>query len=70
MLFAGRIIDKLGTKKGYTWAIIIWSIGAIIHALAIPIGNGFISALGWIGIAVVPVSVLGFMFSTSYTRYW
>ncbi len=63
MLFAGRIIDKLGTKKGYTWAIILWSIGAIIHALAIPIGEGLMSTLGWIGIAAVPVSVLGFMFS-------
>ncbi len=63
MLFAGRIIDKLGTKKGYTWAIIIWSIGAMIHALAIPIGEGIASVLGWIGIAAVPVSVLGFMFA-------
>ena len=33
MLFAGRIIDKLGTKKGFAWAISIWSIGAILHAL-------------------------------------
>ncbi|MBL0269632.1 MAG: MFS transporter [Chitinophagaceae bacterium] len=63
MLFAGRIIDKMGTKKGYTWAIIIWSIGAIIHALAIPIGEGLISGIGWIGIAALPVSVVGFMFS-------
>lgn len=61
MLFAGRIIDKLGTKKGYTWAIIIWSFGAIIHAFAIPIGNGFSNILGWFGIAAIPVSVLGFM---------
>ncbi len=36
MLFAGRIIDKLGTKKGYAWAIVIWSIGAIIHSQAEP----------------------------------
>lgn len=63
MLFAGRIIDKLGTKKGYTWAIIIWSIGAIIHALAIPIGQGASAVLGWVGIAAIPVSVLGFMVS-------
>lgn len=63
MLFAGRIIDKMGTKKGYTWAIIIWSIGAIIHALAIPIGEGLISGIGWIGLAAVPVSVMGFIFS-------
>ncbi|MEO6521719.1 MAG: MFS transporter [Mucilaginibacter sp.] len=63
MLFAGRIIDKLGTKKGYAWAIILWSVGAIIHALAIPIGEKLSFLLGWIGIATVPVSILGFMFS-------
>jgi ACS family hexuronate transporter-like MFS transporter len=63
MLFAGRIIDILGTKKGYTWAIIIWSIGAIVHALAIPIGTVMSAALGWIGIVSVPISVLGFMIS-------
>ena len=63
LLFAGRIIDKLGTKKGYAWAIILWSIGAIVHALAIPIGELLISSLGWIGLAAVPVSVVGFIFS-------
>jgi len=62
MLFAGRIIDKLGTKKGYAWAIIIWSVGAIIHALALPIGEGLTALLGWAGIATFSVSVLGFMF--------
>lgn len=61
MLFAGRIIDKLGTKKGYSWAIIIWSIGAVIHAFAIPMGEGLMSILGWFGIAAMPVSVLGFI---------
>jgi MFS transporter, ACS family, hexuronate transporter len=63
MLFAGRIIDRLGTKKGYAWAIIIWSFGAIIHAFAIPMGEGLMYVLGWFGIAVMPVSVLGFMIS-------
>lgn len=63
MLFAGRIIDKLGTKNGYTLAIIIWSIGAIIHALAIPIGESIAAVLGWMGIVALPVSVLGFMFA-------
>ncbi len=61
MLFAGRLIDKLGTKKGFAWAITIWSIGAVMHALAIPIGEGITTALGWIGIITLPVSVLGFM---------
>lgn len=63
MLFAGRFIDKLGTKRGYMWAIIIWSVGAIAHALAIPIGEGLVATLGWIGITVFPISVVGFMFS-------
>ena len=33
MLFAGRIVDRLDTKKGYMWSIGIWSVGACIHAL-------------------------------------
>lgn len=63
MLFAGRIIDKMGTKKGFTWAIIIWSVAAMMHALSVPIGQGIAAILGWIGIVTVPVSVLGFMVS-------
>lgn len=63
LLFAGRIIDKMGTKKGYAWAIVIWSLGAIVHALAIPIGEVLVSSLGWLGLAAVPISVVGFIFS-------
>ncbi len=33
MLFAGRFIDWMGTKKGYLWAIGVWSIGACLHAV-------------------------------------
>lgn len=33
MLFAGRLIDWLGSKRGYLWAIGIWSAGACMHAL-------------------------------------
>lgn len=32
MVFAGRLVDWLGTKKGYLWAIGIWSLGACMHA--------------------------------------
>ncbi len=32
MLFAGRFVDWMDTKKGFLWAIFIWSIGACIHA--------------------------------------
>lgn len=31
-LFAGRFIDWMGTKKGYLWAIGVWSLGACLHA--------------------------------------
>lgn len=61
MIFAGRIIDRLGTKWGFSWAIIIWSLAAILHALAIPIGEKLLTLLGWIGLGTFSVSVLGFM---------
>lgn len=31
MLFVGKFVDKIGTKKGYLWAIGIWSVGACLH---------------------------------------
>ncbi len=31
-LFAGKFIDIMGTKKGYLWAIIFWSVAACMHA--------------------------------------
>lgn len=58
MLFAGRFIDWLGTKKGYAWAIALWSAGAIVH--------GFVyfadpdAQVGW-GVWMLPLSVAGFM---------
>lgn len=33
MLFAGRFVDWLGTKRGFLWAIGVWSVGACLHAL-------------------------------------
>jgi ACS family hexuronate transporter-like MFS transporter len=32
MLFAGRLVDHLDTKRGYMWAIGVWSVGACLHA--------------------------------------
>ena len=31
-LFAGKFVDWMGTKKGYAWAIFIWSLAACAHA--------------------------------------
>ncbi len=44
MLFAGRFIDWLGTKKGYAWSIGIWSAGAALHA-----GCGVLTE-AWVGL--------------------
>jgi len=63
MLFAGRIIDKLGTKMGYILAIVVWSLGAIMHAYSLPVGTAFSTFMIWIGVGAVPVSIAGFMLS-------
>ncbi|MCZ4243333.1 MFS transporter [Pedobacter punctiformis] len=63
MLFAGRIIDKLGTKWGYAVAIVVWSLGAILHAKAIPVGGAISSLLALAGITGISISVLGFIVS-------
>lgn len=31
MLVVGRFVDRMGTKKGYLWAIGVWSFGACLH---------------------------------------
>jgi len=62
MLFAGRLIDWLGTKRGYAVALTLWSIGAVMHAGSIWIGTGVAPVFELIGI-LVPISVLGFMVS-------
>ena len=44
-LFAGKFIDWMGTKKGYLWAIFVWSLGACLHA-----------ACGWVTMKYVGLS--------------
>jgi len=34
LLLFGNIIDKIGTKLGYTFSLVIWSLAAIGHAIA------------------------------------
>lgn len=63
MLFAGRFIDILGTRKGFAWAIILWSLAAILHAYAVQVGEFSVTILGVLGITGLSVSVIGFMVS-------
>lgn len=62
MLFAGRVVDKIGTKAAYVLAICIWSLGALMHAFSVPMGEGVRVLLGAAGVVVVP-SIVGFMIS-------
>jgi MFS transporter, ACS family, hexuronate transporter len=63
MLFAGRVVDRMGTKHAYILAIVVWSLGAIMHAYSVPMGEGVAAVLGAFGMAAVPVSIAGFMLS-------
>ena len=69
-LFAGRFIDWMGTKKGYLWAIFIWSAGACMHALCgwaterslgLDSAAGMVSATGAMASAVAITSVYYFI---------
>jgi len=46
MLTMGGMIDRIGTKKGYTLSILIWSVFGMLHALVQPIFSviGFAAA--------------------------
>ncbi len=39
LLLAGRVMDKLGTRLGFTLAIVLWSVAAIGHAVADRLGG-------------------------------
>lgn len=39
LLFVGKLMDRIGTKKGFALAIVVWSIAAIGHAWAVGIGE-------------------------------
>ena len=57
-LFAGKFIDWLGTKKGYLWAIFIWSLGACLHAVC---GVGAVKIASLAAISMTTVSVWLFL---------
>ena len=78
MLFAGRFVDWMGTKKGFMWAIFIWSLGACIHAFCGIATAGMITG-EWtmsfhgsaeaIRSAIVTTGVAGRVLTTSVTLF-
>ena len=69
-LFAGKFVDWMGTKKGYLIAIIVWSVGAVMHAgcgwvteqiVGVPDKAALIKAVGDTAAAISMVSVYLFL---------
>jgi len=50
LLYAGRLIDRLGTKMGYFFATFLWSASAILHA-AVTSTFGFIAVRSALGLS-------------------
>ena len=65
LLFVGRLMDRFGTKKGFSVSIVIWSLAAMAHAWAVAIGLGVLGIFAVFGIEAatvgLSVSVIGFM---------
>jgi ACS family hexuronate transporter-like MFS transporter len=61
-LVAGRMMDRLGARLGFTIAILIWSVAAIAHAEAEVFGPGAAYLLSFAGLTYT-ASVAGFMFA-------
>ena len=70
MLFAGRFIDWMGTKKGYLWSIGVWSAGACLHAVCGIITESYVglhsaaelmSATGDVAVIIATISMYCFL---------
>ena len=67
-LFAGRMIDRLGTKKGFVVALVVWSIAAMAHAEAPVFGPTAAWILSLIGLTYT-ASVAGFIFARLFLGF-
>lgn len=59
-LFAGRLMDRLGTRRGFSLAVIVWTLAAIGHAAAATIGPAAAVILSYAGLGY-STSVAGFI---------
>ncbi len=65
LLGVGRLMDRFGTKKGFSFSIVVWSLAAMAHAWAVAIGVSVIGLFAFFGIEAaaigLSVSVIGFI---------
>ncbi len=59
-VLAGPIIDRLGTRRGFSLAIVVWSVAALAHAEAPAFGPAVSAVLALAGLTYAG-SVAGFM---------
>ena len=57
LLFAGRFVDWMDTRKGFLWAIGIWSIGACLHAFCGIATSGVLTGNWFVGFAGAKASI-------------
>jgi len=74
MLFAGRFVDWLDTKKGFLWAIGVWSLGACMHAYCGIATSGILTGQWLVGFggakeAIETIDDAGLVLSTSVTLF-
>ena len=68
-LFGGRIMDRLGVKRGLPWFVFLWSLAAAAHGLCVfiapdkvfSINLPWLTATAQTAVWAVPMTVLGFM---------
>jgi ACS family hexuronate transporter-like MFS transporter len=65
LLGVGRLMDRFGTKKGFAFSIVVWSLAAMAHAWAVGIGLAVLGIFAFFGIEAaavgLSVSVIGFI---------
>ncbi|MGE0079267.1 MAG: MFS transporter [Bacteroidales bacterium] len=74
MLFAGRFVDWMDTKKGFLWSIGIWSIGACLHAFCGIATSGIMTGNWMVGFegakqAISTVDNVGMTITVSVTLF-
>ncbi len=60
LVSAGRLMDRIGTRRGFALAVLIWSIAAMAHAGVLFYGPAIVPLLGAFGLTA-SVSVAGFI---------
>lgn len=74
LLFAGRFVDLMDTKKGFLWAIGIWSLGACLHAFSGIATSGIITGNWFVGFdgaknVIKNINDTGMVISVSVTLF-